>query len=211
MEVVDLSIESIESPEWNPNEMGAELRAHLRRSISEFGMVVPLVVRAAGAGRYETVGGAHRLSVLRDMGFAKAACLVVEANDAEARLLSQALNHIAGEDNLGRRAEVVRDMLEALPQEDILAILPESAENLRALVSIGETTIADQLQAWQRAQSARLRHLQFQLTDDQLALVEEALRQVPADHEEQRGSPNRKGTALTEICRAYLLSRGERT
>ena len=211
MEVVDLSIESIESPEWNPNEMGTDLRAHLRRSISEFGMVVPLVVRAADAGRYETVGGAHRLSVLRDMGFAKAPCLVVEANDAEARLLSQALNHIAGEDNLGLRAALVRDLLEALPQDRVLAVLPDSADGLQALASLGEDDIARHLTAWQRVQVARLRHLHFQLTDDQLALVEEALRHAPADHEEQKGSPNRKGIALTEICRGYLLSRGEQT
>ena len=211
MEVVDLSIESIESPEWNPNEMGADLRAHLRRSISEFGMVVPLVVRAAGADRYETVGGAQRLSVLRDMSVAKAPCVVVEANDGEARLLSQALNHIAGEDNLGLRAALVRYLLETLPQDRVLAVLPDSAEGLQALASLGEDDIAGYLTAWQRVQGARLRHLQFQLTDDQLAIVEEALRQVPANHEEQRGSPNRKGIALTKICRVYLLSKGEQT
>ncbi len=134
--------------------------------------------------------------------------MIVELEDAEARLLSQGLNRIAGEDDLGLRAEVIRDILKALPQEDILAILPDSAENLRALASIGEATIADQLEAWQRAQSARLRHLQFQLTDDQLSIITEALGLAVTHHPVGGPDKNRKAQALLEICQTYLSTMG---
>ena len=107
---IDLPLAQIEAPAWNPNEMGEGLRSHLRRSIERFGNLVPLVVRLISESRYETVGGAHRLEVLKESGCGAAPCVVVDVDDVEARLLSQALNHIAGSDNLGLRAKVLRDL-----------------------------------------------------------------------------------------------------
>ena len=101
-------------------------------------------------------------------------CVVIEADEAGARLLGQALNHIAGSDNLGLRAQVLRDLLESLPQQEILHLLPETSASLAALINLGEQSIAQALQQWERLQKARLRHLAFQLTDAQLAVVEEA-------------------------------------
>ena len=108
--VVDLGVEIIEAPAWNPNEMDEDMKDHLRRSIERFGNLAPLVVRLISESRYETVGGAHRLEVLKESGCGAAPCVVVDVDDVEARLLSQALNHIAGSDNLGLRAKVLRDL-----------------------------------------------------------------------------------------------------
>jgi ParB family chromosome partitioning protein len=90
--------------------------SHLRCSIQRFGLVVPLVVRNVGGTWHEAVGGNQRLKVLQEKGLAVAPCVVVTADDAEARLLSQALNHIAGGDNLGLRAQVLREVLESTPK-----------------------------------------------------------------------------------------------
>ncbi len=154
MEIVDLPVDSISPAEWNPNEMDESMLAHLRTSISRFGLVVPLAVRSVGSDSFETVGGAHRLKVARELGMASVPCVVIEADDAGARLLGQALNHIAGSDNLGLRAEVLRDILESMPQEDVMALLPETAASLQALTSIGKQPIAQALQQWEQAQKA---------------------------------------------------------
>ncbi len=114
MEIVDLPADAVSPAEWNPNEMDEAMLAHLRTSIELFGLVVPLAVRSVGSARFETVGGAHRLLAARDLGMASVPCVVIEAHHAGARLLGQALNHIAGSDNLGLRAEVLRDVLEYL-------------------------------------------------------------------------------------------------
>ena len=200
--VVALPIDAITAPDWNPTEMGEYMRQRLRQSIRRFGMVVPLVVRAVGGGLYETVGGAQRLSVLREDKAVTATCIVVEADDVDARLLSQALNHVAGEENLGLRAEVVRYLLDNLPEEQLLAVLPDSAEDLRALASLGKQDIAQHLEAWQRAQGARLRNLQFRLTEAQLDVVDAALERAQARC--TTNETNRRGAALAEICRKYL-------
>ena len=138
-----------------------------------------------------------------------APCMIINLDDAPARLLSQALNHIRGEDDLGLRAELMRKVIAAIPEEDILATLPETADSLRQLASLGQETIAVYLQNWQKAQTARLKHLQFQLTPNQLEIVEEALARVlPVAKQEQRSSPNARGTGLYLLARFYLEKGG---
>ena len=136
--------------------------------------------------------------------------MVVELDDARARLLSQALNHIKGDDDLGLRAGLVRQMLEALPQEELLAVLPETSESLQALASAGQEDLAEHLRAWEAAQSARLKHLQLQLTAGQLEVVEQALRRfIPSARGERQGNPNVRGIAMFLLCKDYLEKDGE--
>ena len=101
MQLIQLPIQLIQVPEWNPNGMDEGTRPKLLSSIQRFGLVVPLVVRPLSDGRYETVGGAQRLGVLREMEHDQVPCVIVQLDDAEARLLAQALNRIQGQDDLG--------------------------------------------------------------------------------------------------------------
>ena len=91
MQVTDVPVDAIDTPDWNPNQMDPAMRSRLRRSLERFGNVCPLVVRPFGDARYETVGGAQRFTALREMGFESVPCVIVTADDAEARLLAQAL------------------------------------------------------------------------------------------------------------------------
>ena len=202
MNVVDLPIDSISAPDWNPNELNERIRARLRQSIERFGFLVPLVVRRVREGRYETVGGAHRLEVLRDLGEESAACVVIDADDAEARLLSQCLNRLQGEDNLGLRADLIRKVLEDKPLSEHLSLLPDSAENLQALAGLGVEDLAASLRQWQAQQGARLKHLTFQLVPSQVEVVEEALTRVGVGA--NRTNPNKRGNALYALCLGYL-------
>jgi ParB family transcriptional regulator, chromosome partitioning protein len=205
MKVIDVPLEQIHVAHWNPNQMDEIMRSRLRRSIERFGLVVPLVVRPVTGDGYQTIGGAQRLAVLKELGVAPAPCVVVEADDANARLLAQALNRIQGQDELGLQAELIKEVLQSLPQEEVLRLLPETAQSLQALSSLGQETMADYLKNWQNAQAARLKHLQFQLTSAQLEIVEEALTQLlPQAKNAPRDNPNARGTALYLLCEAYL-------
>ncbi|MBI4235735.1 MAG: ParB N-terminal domain-containing protein [Chloroflexi bacterium] len=205
MWVVDLPLGTITPAPWNPNVLDPAMLARLRRSIERFGPVAPLVVREVGPGAYETVGGAPRLRVLQELGYEAASCVVVQADDAQARLLAQALNRLHGEDDLGLRAQLVREVLERLPEEEVLALLPETAESLASFVSPGQEDLAAHLETWQRAQAARLRHFTAQLTPPQLEVVEEALARFLAEVSAgDEGNPNRRGLALYRLCRSYL-------
>ncbi len=116
MNSTELPISVITPASWNPNEMTPEMRNHLKRSIERFGLVVPLVVRSIDKDRYETIGGAQRMGILQELDITPVPCVVVKAADNEARLLSQALNRIAGSDNLGLRAELLGTICRKCPK-----------------------------------------------------------------------------------------------
>jgi ParB family chromosome partitioning protein len=205
LEIIDLPVDRIHAADWNPNVMDATMRSHLRRSIERFGLVLPLVVRPTEVGNYETIGGAQRLAILRELEIDPVPCVVVETDDAHARLLAQARNRIQGQDDLGLQAELIREVLQSLPQEAVLQLLPETAQSLQALSTLGQDTMANYLKNWQQVQSARLKHLQFQLTPAQLETVEEAVTQLlPRAKSAPGDSPNARGTALYLLCQAYL-------
>ena len=110
--------------------------------------------------------------------------------------------------DLGLKAELVRKILESLPKEEVLPFLPQTAESLQALSSLGQESMADYLQNWQQAQAARLKHLQIQLTQAQLEVVEEALSSFLGHAKATQGdSPNTRGTALFLLCQEYLKER----
>ena len=205
MEMVDIPTDILVEAHWNANQMDGDMGKRLRRSIDRFGLVENLVVRRLEDGRYEVLSGNQRLGALRGSEATSAPCVVVDPDDSDARLLGQALNHIHGEDDLWLRAELIRETLKTVPEQEVLELLPETIESLRALSALREQDIAAQLVAWQQAQSAKLRHLQIQLTDRQLEVVERALeRAVPEARKRQGESPNLRGTAVYVICEAYL-------
>ncbi len=202
--MVDIQLSELREAPWNPNVMDPGMTEHLRESITQFGLVENLVVRPLQDGSNEVLSGNQRFQVIRELGYETAPCVVVELDDAEAMLLGQALNQIQGEDNPGLRAELMRNVLLDLTEEDVLAVLPETVESLRELASLGQEDMAASLVAWNRVQSARLRHLTFQLTKSQVEVVEQALAQAPETSSTGTGNPNLRGNALYELCRRSL-------
>ncbi len=204
MNIVDLPISKLIEAWWNPNYMDPAMLARLKNSITRFDLVDNLVVRKLEEDAYEVLSGNQRLRVLRKLAYSVVPCVVVDLDDSEARLLAQGLNRIEGEDDLGLKAELLKEVLRTLPQSEVLSILPESEKSLKALTALGEKDVAEHLRAWQKAQSAKLRHLTFQLSENQLEVVERALARALAGYVAKEGRPNRRGTAITDICRIYL-------
>ena len=208
MNVVDLPLRLLVEASWNPNSMDAAMLDRLTKSIDTYGLVGVFVVRQMGKV-YEILNGNQRRQVVEGLGFRTVPCIIVNLDDAHARLLAQALNYLRGVDDLGLRAEVLRTVLEHVPEGDVLAVLPESAESLRQLASIGQQDMADYLRASEQARAARLHHFSAQLTSEQSAFVDSVLRafreQVRAGDD---GNPNVTGLALYRLCQAYLNLRG---
>jgi ParB family transcriptional regulator, chromosome partitioning protein len=208
LEIVNLPLDKLNPASWNSNQMDQVTLKKLKESIRRYGIVENLVVRKLPDETFEVLSGNQRLKLLVEMGFSTAPCLVVNEIDAQARLLAQALNHIRGEDDLGLRAELMKEVLKSIPQAEVLAVLPDTAVSLNSMSSMGKTEIADYLEKWEQAQAIKLKHLQFQLTHNQEELVEEALAQLmPAAKQNQGNNPNTRGIALYLLCKNYLERR----
>ena len=205
MKLVEIPLEQLHGAPWNANHMDDGMMDHLRESVRRYGLVENLVVRPLGPGSYEVLSGNQRLRLLRELGISTVPCFAVAVDDANARLLAQALNRVRGQDDLGLKAELVREVLKSIPETEVMALLPESAGGLRSLASLGQETMAAGLQSWQRAREARLRNLLFKLTPAQLETVEKALsRMLSAARQDPRRSPNARGTALYLVCESFL-------
>ena len=209
MKVEMVPISRVVPAPWNPNVMDGAMRQRLKASIERFGMVVPLVVRRLADGRFETIGGAQRLQVLREMGVTEVPCVFVDLDDPQARLLAQALNRVAGEDDPSLRMELLNQVLEHISPEEAAAILPETAATLAALRATSTQDMASYLRDWERAQAAKLRSLTVRLTAEQLAVVEEVLgRFESGSSNPPTGNPNKRGVALVRLCEAYRALAG---
>lgn len=209
MKVIDITLGQLKEAPWNANVMDEAMMMHLRESVRRYGLVEPLVVRRLPDGHYEVLSGNQRLKLLTGLGVASAPCVVVDLGDIQARLLAQALNHIRGEDDLGLRAELLREVLKVVPDADVLKVLPDSAEGLRSLAAMGQQTVAEYLRNWQQAQGAKLKSMAFRLTPGQVEVVEEAFsRLLPRARQDLGDSPNARGVALYLLCKSYLEKEG---
>jgi ParB family transcriptional regulator, chromosome partitioning protein len=204
VQIVELSIEVLREATWNVNQVDEAMMQRLRVSIGKYGLVQNLVVRQV-AGGYEVLSGNHRLKLLRELNVKNVPCAIVDMNDAQARLLAQALNHVHGDDDLGLRAELIREVMNVLPEDEVLAILPDTMDGLKRMASMGQETVAGYLQNWEKARAARLRNLIFKLTQEQLQTVETAIDCILPEAKRQQGiSPNARGTALYLICKLFV-------
>ncbi|MFC2001046.1 ParB/RepB/Spo0J family partition protein [Chloroflexota bacterium] len=208
MNIIELPVTRLKETSWNPNQMDERMTEKLRQSMDTYGVVIPLVVRPIGGETYEVLSGNQRLRVIRKT-LHKAPCVIVDLNDADAMLLAQALNGIHGEDDLGMKGELLRRILAEIPDGKVLSLLPETEESLKALSEINQGDLAANLQAWENARTARLRHLPLQFTDEQLEVVEKALSLIlPEARDEQSGNPNTRSNAMYLLCKFYLERRG---
>lgn len=204
MKVTHISLSKLQEAPWNSNTMTARMYAKLKSSLQRYGLLGNLVVRPLGDRRREVLSGNQRLKALRELGYESAPCVTVDLGDAQARLLSQVLNNLHGEDEWGLRAELVRQVIGDLGQEDVLAVLPETAASLQGLASLGQDDLSQHLRHWDQARAARLHHLLLQLTDEQHQTVQRAIAAALKGAKPVGHAPNRRGQALAAICAFYL-------
>jgi ParB family chromosome partitioning protein len=96
-------------------------------------------------------------------------------------------------------------VLKTIPEQEALAVLPDTMIGLKGMATLGQEAVAGYLKNWEKARAVRLRNLLFKLTEDQLKTVEDSIERIlPEARRKQGVSPNSRGTALYLICKSYL-------
>jgi len=96
MEVKQVKLELLKPAEYNPRGMDKKEAAQLRKSITEFGMVEPIIVNENKDRKNVIVGGHQRYYILKEMGKKSAPVVYVDLSEKRERELNLRLNKNLG-------------------------------------------------------------------------------------------------------------------
>ena len=204
--LVRIPLERLHPHPANANVMSEERRAKLVANIGREGRYPPIIVRPHPTlpGQYQKLDGHQRTDVLDGLGHADALCYVWPCDDATALVLLATLNRLEGEDVPAKRADLLRQLTELLPDNELALLLPESEALIQdtiALFSVDSAGLLAQIEeANAREQSSGPRLISFAVRAEDEALIEEALSRASRDLE----GLNKRGRALAFISRSFL-------
>jgi len=99
----------------NPRTISPAQMAALERSISQFGLVDPMVVRKAD---HTVIGGHQRLEAARRLGLKTVPVVFLDLSETDASLLNIALNKISGDWDLEQLSQILQELRD-LPEVDV--------------------------------------------------------------------------------------------
>jgi len=114
MKIVNIKISQLRPAEYNPRKdlkPGDSEYEKLKKSLTEFGLVEPLVVNKD----MTVIGGHQRLKVLGDTGHKDIPCVIVDLDKEHEKALNIALNKISG----GLDNEKLADLLKEINLSDL--------------------------------------------------------------------------------------------
>ncbi len=115
MRVEKRKVSELKEYPGNPRWMSKESIEKLKKSIQEFGLVVPLVINP----RNEVIGGNQRLKALQELGIEEVDCIVVDLPKKKEKKLNLALNRISGAWDYEKLLEFLRSPIEDLEIEEL--------------------------------------------------------------------------------------------
>lgn len=194
--------------DYNPRVLPPSERESLRRSLTQFGFVQPVIARQENK---LLIGGHQRVTVLREIllesGMSQAevdaygipAVLLAGLDDAKTKALNLALNRISGEWDYTKLASVM-ESLDALPEIELTGFTEfEIGDVLAAIGTLPSLSTLDELAGEtveDKIEAANLRlPLVFTTTAD-LDLVRATLKQYGMTTMRQAGD------ALVRLCTA---------
>jgi len=206
MLVVHLAVDALEPNPWNPNRMDASTRDKLRAYLQREGLVQPLVVRPhpETEDRYQILGGFHRWQLCKDeLGYTEVPCVVLELDDRRAKVLTVNLNELSGEPVPHLLAELLHDLNRDTSLDDLATQLPYEMRQLQDSLELLKLPDGLELRLQREVQEhedGSPTSLTFVV--DEAEPIDEALGRAVETLE----GKNRRGRALTLICRHYLSS-----
>ncbi len=111
-----VALDVLNPASYNPRQISDTEMAKLERSLSEFGVVDPVLARREDG---EVIGGHQRLEAARRSGLGEVPVVYIDnLSDEQTRLLNLALNRISGEWDMPKLGELLADMGK-LPDVDL--------------------------------------------------------------------------------------------
>ena len=94
MKIEQVDVDSLKPASYNPRSIDAEEMASLKRSLKQFGFVVPSIIRKKDK---MIIGGHQRVAAAKELGFETVPVIIMDVTANDAKLLNVALNKISGD------------------------------------------------------------------------------------------------------------------
>lgn len=109
MNIKEVDINILKEATYNPRKdlkEGDKEYNKIKKSILEFGYVDPIIINSD----YTIIGGHQRYKVLRDIGYEKVDCVIVDLDKEKEKALNVALNKISGDWDKEKLAELLMSL-----------------------------------------------------------------------------------------------------
>lgn len=110
--IVQYDVDTLIEPDYNPRKITGKQREDIKKSLTEFGFVTPLVVNINEDRKNILVGGNQRLKIAKSMGFKTVPCVEVDLDEEREKELNIRLNK--------NTAEFDYDLLKEFFERDFL-------------------------------------------------------------------------------------------
>ena len=129
MEIKELSLKELKPAAYNPRKKlkkGDKEYEKIKQSLLKFGYVDPIIVNED----LTVIGGHQRLTVLKDLDYETAKCVIVKLSKEDEKALNIALNKITGQWDEALLADLLLDLQESDFSLDLTGFEPPEIDDI---------------------------------------------------------------------------------
>ena len=129
MEIKELSLKELKPAAYNPRKKlkkGDKEYEKIKQSLLKFGYVDPIIVNED----LTVIGGHQRLTVLKDLDYETAKCVIVKLSKEDEKALNIALNKITGQWDEALLADLLLDLQESDFNLDLTGFEPPEIDDI---------------------------------------------------------------------------------
>ena len=129
MEIKELSLKELKPAAYNPRKKlkkGDKEYEKIKQSLLKFGYVDPIIVN----NDLTVIGGHQRLTVLKDLDYETAKCVIVKLSKEDEKALNIALNKITGQWDDALLADLLLDLQESDFNLDLTGFEPPEIDDI---------------------------------------------------------------------------------
>ena len=197
MQIEKRNIRDLKFYPGNPRKISNEMLESLKKSLSEFGIVDPLVINKDN----QVIGGNQRLKVLQELGVQEVDVVVVDFPKSKEKALNIALNKIIGEFD----EELLRVFIEDIEPLDIeLTGLDDSEIKF---LTLSEDDFGTEF-VLPEGDRLLFQQITFIFADKQAEFIEKMLKVAKESNNiETFGNKNQNGNAIYRIVKEWVEQR----
>ena len=185
----------------NPNKMSITKFVKLIRNIGKSGIYEPLLVRRCKKNTryYELINGYHRCRALFKLGHKNADCVLFDVDDKQTNILMATLNRLGGQDDVGKRIDLLKSLIKKATPEGLAKILPCTPAQIKKLTELKMPTAPAKMKA-----KYLFNAIVFFVTDEEKKIIEKAISKLAEQVKGEKTKTAKRSAALMILIEYFI-------